>query len=42
MLFVIGMGIIFHMNSIFKEELKEVKGVQAAKHSRQVTFPENS
>lgn len=38
MLFVIGMGIILHINSIFKQELKEVKSVQDAKLTRQVPF----
>ena len=40
MVFVVGMGIIFHIHAIFKQELEEVKGVQAAKHTRQVTFPD--
>ena len=40
MVLVVGLGIIYHINSIFNEELKEVKGVQDAKHSRKVNFPD--
>ena len=40
MVLVVGLGILYHINSICEQELKEVKGVQNAKHSRKVTFPD--